>query len=53
MITVRAQDDYFGNLVMVFSFKGDQIGIKMHKNAQFFFDDYQGFAGGYQENEKI
>jgi len=53
MITVRAQDDYFGNLVMVFSFKGTEIGIKMHKNAQFFFDDYQGFAGGYRENEKI
>ena len=39
-------DDYIGNLTMTFCFKGDAVGVAMNKNAQFFLDDYQGFAGG-------
>ena len=39
-------DTNFGNCFMTFSFKGDSIGITMHKRAEFFMDDYQGFAGG-------
>jgi hypothetical protein len=32
---------------MCFAFKKDgKIGVKMQRNAQFFFDDFAGFAGG-------
>lgn len=43
-------DDYIGNLTMTFCFKGDEVGVAMSKNAQFFLDDYQGFAGGRKTN---
>jgi hypothetical protein len=39
-------DDYFGNLTVTLSFKGDIIGVYMHKTAEFFLNEYQGFAGG-------
>lgn len=39
-------DDYFGNLTIVLSFKNDEIGVRMQKNAEWFLDEYQGFAGG-------
>lgn len=47
MIKIYAVDDYIGNLTMVFSFKGDEVGVKMAKNAQFFFHGYEGYAGGW------
>jgi len=45
-IRVWAEDLYVGNMSMCFSFRGDRIGVKMARNAQFFFDDFNGFAGG-------
>ena len=45
-IRVWANDIYVGNMGISLSFKGDQIGIKMSRAAQFFFDDYQGYYGG-------
>jgi len=39
-------DDYFGNLTATFCFKGNQIGVRMIKNAEHFMDEYKGFAGG-------
>ena len=40
-------DDHLGNLTITLSFKGDQIGVYMHKTAEFFLNEYEGFAGGY------
>ena len=40
-------DTNLGNCFMVFSFKGDEVGIEFNKRAEFFLDDYQGFAGGF------
>jgi len=41
-------DNYFGNLTTTLSFKGDEIGVYMFKTAEFFLNEYQGFAGGYK-----
>lgn len=46
VIRTHLVDEYLGILNMTFSFKGDEIGVFMHKDAEFFFDEYQGFAGG-------
>ena len=46
MLRVFLIDDYFGNLAVTFSFKGDDVGISMYKTAEWFLDEYQGFAGG-------
>lgn len=51
VITIKAIDDYIGSLTMSFSFKGDRIGLKMHKSAQFFFDDYAGYTGGKKKTQ--
>ena len=45
-IRVCITDTYLGGLRMELSFKGNQIGIHMMKTAEWFLDDYQGFAGG-------
>lgn len=45
-IRVYAVDLYIGNMAMSFSFKDDQVGVKMQRSAQFFFDDFNGYAGG-------
>lgn len=42
-------DAYFGNLTIHLGYKGDQMGIYMQKHAEFFLDEYQGFAGGKVE----
>ncbi len=39
-------DDHLGNLTITLSFKGDEIGVFMHKTAEFFLNEYEGFAGG-------
>jgi hypothetical protein len=33
---------------MTFGFKGDEVGVMMHKTAEFFMNEYTGFAGGYK-----
>ena len=42
-------DDYFGNLTIHLSYKGDGLGLYMERHAEFFLDEYQGFAGGKLE----
>ncbi len=39
-------DDYFGNLSIILSFKGDKIGVYMQPHAEWFLNEYRGFAGG-------
>jgi len=46
VIRVFAIDDYFGNITMTFSFKDNKVGIYMFKIAEWFFDEYNGFAEG-------
>ncbi len=46
MIRTFIIDDHLGNLTTTLSFKGDEIAVYMSKNAEFFLDDYTGFAGG-------
>ncbi len=41
-----ATDDYLGTLRMNFVFDGNTITVLMDKNAEWFFDDYVGFASG-------
>lgn len=48
-IRVCVSDTYFGGLQIVVSFKGNQVGLRMMKVAEWFLDDYQGFAGGRKE----
>ena len=52
IIYVYAIDDYFGTLKISAAFKDDKISIHMAKVAEWFFDEYSGFAAGYLiENE--
>ena len=39
-------DDYFGNVSIIATFKGDEIGIYMQPHAEWFLGEYNGFAGG-------
>ena len=39
-------DDYFGNVSIIVNFKGDEIGIYMQPHAEWFMQEYNGFAGG-------
>lgn len=48
-LRVCIADTYFGGLQITVSFKGKQVGIHMTKVAEWFLDDYQGFAGGIAE----
>lgn len=51
-IRVFAEDIYVGNMAICLGFRADgKIGVKAQKNAQFFFDDFNGFAGGEAERK--
>lgn len=39
-------DTNFGNCFMTFGFKGKEVGLLFNKRAEFFMDDYCGFAAG-------
>ena len=45
-IRVQIIDIYFGNLNIEISFKDDEIGVCMIKNAEAFLDEYEGYAIG-------
>ena len=45
-LLVYITDIYLGTLRVSFSFKGDQIAVFMTKVAEWFLDEYEGFAGG-------
>ena len=52
-IKIWAEDLYVGNMSVCLAFRDDgKIGVKALKNAQFFFDDFNGFAGGEAEKEQ-
>lgn len=36
----------FVAMAMCFAFMENQVGVKMTRSAQFFFDEYQGYTGG-------
>ena len=42
-------DIHLGGLRISFAFKGDDISIFMTKQAEFFMDEYNGFAGGKRQ----
>jgi CubicO group peptidase (beta-lactamase class C family) len=48
-VLVYITDNYLGTLKMSFAFKGAQIGVYMTKVAEWFLNEYQGFAGGEAE----
>lgn len=43
---VYITDDYLGTLKITFSFKENEISVYMTKVAEWFLDEYSGFAGG-------
>ena len=43
-------DTNFGNTHIQLSFKDNEVGVMAQKCAEFFMDDYQGFAGGCRAN---
>lgn len=43
-------DNSFGNCFMTFSFKDDRVALYFTKNAEFFMDDYLGYAYGEKDN---
>ena len=48
-LLVYIVDDYLGTLRASLSFTGDEVGVRMTKVAEWFLDDYEGFAGGRAE----
>lgn len=45
-LEVYITDHYLGGLRISFAFKGEEIGVFMTKQAEWFLDEYEGFAGG-------
>jgi CubicO group peptidase (beta-lactamase class C family) len=45
-LLVYITDAYLGTLKATFAFRGDRIAVYMTKVAEWFLDEYQGFAGG-------
>ncbi len=43
---VYITDIHLGGLRISFAFKGEEIGVFMTKQAEWFLDEYNGFAGG-------
>lgn len=48
-LLVYITDDHLGTARMTFSFKDDQITVRMIKAAEWFLDEYMGFASGYRD----
>ncbi len=46
-------DIYLGRLMISFAFKGEEIGVFMTKQAEWFLDEYNGFAGGKRFQEAV
>lgn len=47
ILRVLLCDRYFGNFTAVFSFKENTVSVFMSKAAEWFLDEYQGFACGH------
>ena len=50
-VLVYVTDHYLGTLKASFGFKGAQVGVLMTKVAEWFLNEYAGFAGGHLEND--
>ncbi len=48
-IRVYTIGTYLGNMLATITFVDEKIGIFMSKTAEFFMNEYQGFAGGVRE----
>lgn len=46
VLAVQIIDAYFGNVIMHFGFKDNEVGVFMVKAAEDFLEEYQGYAGG-------
>lgn len=46
-LLVHSVDDHLGSLRIHLAFEKGEVAVHMAKAAQWFFDDYQGFAGGF------
>ncbi len=52
-LEVYITDVYLGGLRISFAFKGDEISIFMTKQAEWFLDEYNGFAGGTKQSHSV
>lgn len=50
VIRTHTLDEYLGVITMTFSFRNDEIGIAMVKTAEWYFNEYSGYAGGTKIN---
>ena len=50
-LRVQIIDRYFGNLFMIFAFRGEEVGISMVKNAENFLSEYSGRATAYRRGK--
>lgn len=50
LIRCQIADRYFGQLKINVAFKDNRISVLMQKVAEWFLDEYQGFAAGEQKN---
>ena len=46
LLRVYITDTNFGSCFMTFGFKNEEVGIMLNRRAEFYMEDYQGFAGG-------
>ena len=46
LLRVYVTDTNLGSCFMTFGFKDDEVGIMLNKRAEFFMEDYVGYAGG-------
>lgn len=49
LLRVYITDTSMGNCFMTFGFKGDEVGVMLKKRAEFFMDDYEGYACGKRD----
>jgi len=52
-IKVQIIDKYLGNLNITIGFKGEQIAVEMIANAEYFLQDFHGFAGGRRQKNAL
>ena len=50
-MNVHVADDYLGQLRMKFVFKEDSVTLYGHKHAEWFMDEFTGFASGHMKGE--
>jgi len=50
-IMVQIIDKYFGNMTITLGFKDKEVGVFMHKTAECFLEEYQGYGTGRISDE--